>query len=141
MQRLIAFIILALFAASPAFAMSEKDFNTLYNTSEEFRQADKILNTTWKQVNSNIDEGARKHLLQMQRDWLKSGRDDEARSYMKMGYNRDCAYAKATRKWAKTLEVFEYNANLPEDETGRAKADDAFWEENDDEIPPHCRAR
>lgn len=94
-------------------------------------------------MNANINKSDRKPLLDMQREWVKSGRDEAAESYMGMGYTKDCAYAKATRKWAKNLEVYEYNANLSQEaqERGSFKADDAFWDEDDENIRPHCQAQ
>lgn len=135
--------LLLLFCASSSFALSEADFQKLNATSPEFRRSDEILNSTWKKVVNNVSGEDKKFLLSMQREWLKRGRDEAASLYMKMGYTMDCAYAKAARKWAKTLEVFEYNATLSQEDqaAGRAKADDAFWDENDDEIPEKCRAK
>lgn len=139
------FIILCLSLLFPisSMALSEKEFSELSKISPEFKKADSILNETWKKVNANIKSEDKKHLLDLQREWIKTGRDAEAQFYIKMGYTRPCAYAKATRKWAKSLEVYEYNSNLPpeDQEAGRFKADDAFWEEDDNNIPPECRAK
>lgn len=129
--------------AAPATALTEKEYQALLQSSQEFREADQLLNITWKSVNASLNKSDKKHLLKLQREWVKEGRDEEAENYMEMGYTKDCAYAKATRKWVKDLEVFQYNANLsPESrERGAYKADGAFWDEDDENIPPHCRAK
>lgn len=143
MRRLILAFIMTLLFASGCFALSENEFKTLHESSQEFRKADAILNDTWKRVRASIKNEDKQYLLQIQKEWLKTGRDEEARAYMAMGYSKDCAYAKATRKWAKSLEVYQYNCNLSKEdqEAGRIKADDAFWDEDDNDIPEHCRAK
>lgn len=141
LKILSAFLFIFLFAFQ-AIALTEKEFQSLLQASPEFREADQNLNKTWKSVNAHLNKSDKQTLLKMQREWVKKGRDEVAEEYMEMGYSKDCAYAKATRRWTKGLEVFEYNANLSQDalERGAIKADDAFWDEDDDEIPPHCRA-
>lgn len=138
-MRIILIVFCVLFIAGECFALSEKDYQRMLSSSPEFKRSDKILNSTWKSVTSNISKKGKKDLLEMQREWLKEGRDESAREYMDMGYTRDCAYAKATRRWAKNLEVYAYNLSLSPSEYGRAKTDDAFWDEDDDDIPPHCQ--
>lgn len=140
-RTIVMAVALNLLFSVAALALSEKEYGVLLRNSAEFREADAMLNSTWKKISRGLKKEDKQFLLKMHREWLGNGRDEEARSYMEMGYKRDCAYAKATRKWVKSLEVFDYNVHLPPDEAGRAKADDAFWDEDDEDIPPHCRAK
>lgn len=141
MLKPLAFLLAFGLIASSAFALSETEYNRLLKTSPEFREADANLNATWKNYSKTIKKSDKPALVRMQKEWIKSGRDIDAREYMDMGYTRDCAYAKATRRWIKELDVFAYNSSLPPDRLGAAKTEGAFWDEDDSDIPPHCRAR
>ena len=46
---------------------------------EDYALADALLNATWKQVKLNVSEDQYKKLLQEQRKWTASGRDEAAR--------------------------------------------------------------
>lgn len=142
MWKILALVLAMTFFSTGVMALSEKEYQHMMKTSPDFRKADKLLNETWKSVSHGLKKEDKKFLLNLQRQWLKDGRDADAEEYESMGYTRDCAYAKATRKWVSNLHVFNYNIHLSkaDQDAGRAKADDAFWDEDDEEIPPHCRA-
>lgn len=141
MLRILALTFAIVFLSTGAMALSEKEYQIMMKASPDFRQADKLLNKTWKTVSKGLKGESKKHLLELQRSWLKSGRDEAAEEYELMGYTRDCAYAKATRKWVSNLEVFNHNAHLPmaDKMAGRVLADDAYWDEDEEDIPPHCQ--
>ena len=46
---------------------------------EDYALADALLNATWKQVKLSVSEDQYKKLLQEQRKWTASGRDEAAR--------------------------------------------------------------
>ena len=140
MKSFLFVILAALVLGSPCFAISEAEFQKLYQSSAALREADKLMNQTWKEVNANIPAADKKTLLKFQREWVKTGRDETAAEYMRDGYAKACAYAIATASWTKDLKVFEYNFNLSEEDQGRAKAEGAFWDPDED-IPADCRKK
>ena len=140
MKKISFAIALALVFCAPCYAISEAEFQKLYKSSAALRKADKLLNETWKDVNANIPAKERKDLLKFQREWVKKGRDETAEEYLREGYDKACAYAISTMSWVKDLRVMEHNFNLSQEdqEMGRAKADGAFWNPDED-IPAECR--
>ena len=140
MKKLLFAALFLLVFHAPVSAISEAEFQKLYKASPVLQKADRLLNKTWKEVSSNIPREDMKSLLSFQREWVKNGRDESAEEYLEEGYDTACAYAIATVRWAKNLRVFEYNYNLSEEdqEKGAAKADDAFWNEEED-IPSECK--
>lgn len=132
--------LLSLIAAAPCRAISEAQFQKLYNSSPVLREADVYLNHTWKEVSANIPRRYKKTLLGMQREWVRDGRDESAEEYLREGYSPACAYAIATVRWAKNLGVYEYNFNLSQEDqdNGGIRADDFYWNEDED-IPIECR--
>lgn len=143
MYKLALLVLAVILCAGDCLAISEKDFDELYKSSPELREADQTLNSTWKNVLGSIRQEDKARLLKMQKEWIKTERDVTAREYMDMGYTKACAYAKASRRWARTLEVYAHNSNLSQEDkdAGRIKDDDAFWTEDDENIPANCRAR
>lgn len=142
MKKIVFAVFLFFVFCGPAYAISEAEFQKLYKSSPVLQKADKILNQTWKEVNNKIPKKEKKNLLGFQREWVRSGRDETADEYLGEGYGKACAYAIATLRWAKNLRVMQHNYNLSEEdiERGAAKADDAFWNEDED-IPAECRPR
>lgn len=140
MKKLFLSICLIFVFQTPGYAISETEFQKLYKSSPALQKADQLLNKTWEEVSNNIPKRSKRSLLALQREWVKSGRDESADEYLQEGYNKGCAYAIATIRWVKNLRVFEYNYNLSEEDQGSAKADDAFWDEEED-IPKECRKK
>lgn len=138
MKNLVFALLATVLFCAPAYAMSEAAFQKLYNSSPVLQKADKQLNRTWKEVSKSVPKRNMKYLKEAQREWIKYGRDEIAQEYMDEGYGRACAYAISTMRQVKNLRVLEFNYNLSDDELGRAKADDAFWDEDND-IPAECR--
>ena len=118
---------------SPAFSLSEKDYQALLNNSPYFKEADKELSDTWKRVTANLMPADKKFLLADQRKWIKEERDAEAKELMERGFSKDCAYALVSRRRAGNLRVFEYNQNLSKEdqEAGRQRADDFYYDEDE----------
>lgn len=133
-----AVVVVALFSVSPAFALSDAEYTEMYRASPYFRAADDELTQTWKETTHYLSPKDKKYLLQEQRQWLRSERDEEAMSLMRQGIRKDCAYARAIRSRISSLRAFAYNASLsPEDKAaGNIKADSFF--DDDSELPQEC---
>lgn len=128
----------AVFSVSPAFALSDAEYTEMYRTSPYFKAADDELTQTWKETTQALSPKDKKSLLQEQRQWLRSERDEEAKALMRQGIRKDCAYAKANRSRIASLRAFAYNASLsPADKAaGNIKADSFF--DDDSELPQEC---
>ena len=87
--------------AAPSFALSDAEYKRLMK-DKNFARADKALSREWdraKKLFPKTKEGqaAYKLLLDNQREWIKNGRDAEAKEIMEnAGYSRTVAYAMAT---------------------------------------------
>lgn len=122
------------------WALSEKEYKEMLASSPHFRDADKELAKTWTTVNKNIKGDDKKWLLEDQRNWIKSERDEDARELMERGFTKECAYAWAVKRRIGILRVFEYNANLSQEDkdAGRVRADDYYYNEDEEKFPPEC---
>ncbi len=140
MLRLLLAACLLLAWSSMAIAMSDAEYKQMYSSSDYFRKADDELTRTWKDVYGNLTGEDKKNLLRDQRDWLKNQRDEQARDLMEKGIRKDCAYARVAHRRTGNLRVFEYNANLSQEDkdAGRARADYYFYDEDEDNMPPEC---
>lgn len=118
-------IALLVFTDCP-FALSEADYKMLKETSDKFRAEDQQLGKYWKELMSRLDDESKQLLRKEQREWLKSARDAEARTFMAGGMSKADAYAKATQLRANQLRVALENSYLSPEEAGRAKADDFY---------------
>lgn len=139
-MRKIFFLVLvvAVFSVPPAFALSDAEYTEMYRTSPYFKAADDALTQTWKETTRGLSPKDKKALLQEQRQWVRSGRDEEAQSLMRQGIRKDCAYAKANQSRIASLRAFAYYASLsPADKaSGNIKADSFF--EDDSDLPQEC---
>ena len=131
-------LVAALFSASSALALSDAEYTEMYRTSPYFKAADDELTQTWKETTRGLSPKDKKALLQEQRQWLRSERDEEAKALMRQGIRKDCAYAKANKSRIASLRAFAYYASLsPADKAaGNIKADGYF--EDDSELPQEC---
>lgn len=139
LKILCAVAMATLFSVSPVFALSDAEYTQMYGASPYFRSADDALTQTWKETTRQLSPKDKKYLLQEQRQWLRSERDEEAQALMRQGIRKDCAYAQAIKSRISSLKAFAYNASLsPEDKAaGRIKADSFF--DDDSELPQECR--
>ncbi|MBQ9565315.1 MAG: SH3 domain-containing protein [Synergistaceae bacterium] len=87
--------------AAPSFALSDAEYKKLMK-DKNFARADKTLSREWdraKKLFPKTKEGqaAYKLLLDNQREWVRNGRDAEAKEIMEnTGYSRTVAYTMAT---------------------------------------------
>ena len=131
-------LVAAVFSVSPSFALSDAEYTEMYRTSPYFKAADDELTQTWKQTTQELSPKDKKSLLQEQRQWLRSERDEEAHALMRQGIRKDCAYAKAIKSRIASLRYAAYYATLsPADKaSGNIKADSFF--DDDSELPQEC---
>lgn len=139
LKILCAVAMATLFSVSPVFALSDAEYTQMYRASPYFRAADDALTQTWKETTRQLSPKDKKYLLQEQRQWLRSERDEEAQSLMRQGIRKDCAYAQAIRSRIASLRAFAYNSALSQEDkdAGRIKADSFF--EDETELPAECR--
>ena len=131
-------LVAAVFSGSSVFALSDAEYTEMYRTSPYFKAADDELTQTWKETAQVLSPKEKKSLLQEQRQWLRTERDEEARALMRQEIRKDCAYAKAIKSRIASLRYTAYYATLsPADKAaGNIKADSFF--EDDSELPPEC---
>ena len=98
-------LLAALFLASagPARALSDADHAAFSQESPAFVQAEKRLNTVWRQLRKNLSKEEFQRLLEDQRVWINSLRDEEARAESG-AVSRAAAYAAVTERRAAVLE-------------------------------------
>ena len=124
--------LLALLPASTSRALSDSEYQTLM-TAPQFRKAEQELARQWKQTYSATPEQDRKYLLEVQREWIKLGRDNLAQKFQAAGIDKVDAYTLATFRRVGALKVFEYNSNLAKNDQGMARPDDFYDDEMDRE--------
>lgn len=126
-------LVMGLAMALPAsgLAISEAEYNEMMRSSAALKEADKKLNAYWKKITAESSREGKKHLLKIQREWLKVGRDKDARLFLAVGLSKPAAYARATYRWIKVLMAVHYNNGLDEENMGRAKTDEYYFEPED----------
>lgn len=137
MGKMLLFLVL-MFFASPLYAMNEAEYQRLVKSWPAFAKANEDLNETWKVYTSGLKKADKSFILKSQRQWIKTGRDEEARELMDEGHSKGCAYLIATLQRIGFLKVFSYNANLSQEDqdAGRLRADGYYDDEM--EIPEEC---
>lgn len=131
----------ALFTPTAVYSLTMADYQDMYKNSQYFHDADDEMALAWKNANLSLSAKDKRLLLQQQREWLKNGRDEEAKDLMDKGFSKECAYARVAKRRAGTLKVFSYNAKLSkeEKEAGHFMADDYYYHEDDDIVPEECK--
>lgn len=82
-----------------AFALSDADYKKMMR-DKTFANADKALNTAWKEAKQSLSKDAFEALKKGQQAWVKSGRDNRAKELMNEGLSKTAAYAQATNERA-----------------------------------------
>ena len=95
MKRILAIFALVLLVASPSFALSDAEY-LKFKKNAKFYQADKKLTQVWNELKKSMPAKNFAELQKNQRTWIKSGRDQDARVYLKKGYSKVEAYTQAT---------------------------------------------
>ena len=103
MKRFFSALLLMLLMISPAFSLSDSEYLRMRKSSTDFSRADKRLNNTWNHLRRTLPKKIFTQLDKLQREWIKSGRDEDAAALMEEGYSRAEAYTMATNDRADSL--------------------------------------
>ena len=103
MKRFFAALLMMMMMISPAMALSDAEYIRMRKSSADFRAADKRLNQVWAGLKKSLPKKIFSRLDKLQREWIKSGRDEEAEALMNDGYSRMEAYTMATNDRADSL--------------------------------------
>ncbi len=105
MKRLLAMMML-LFCV-PAFALSDSEYRKLMKNSD-FAKADRELTRAYNQAKEELSPKDFASLKESQREWIRSGRDEEAQALIDEGLSRTKAYTRATQN--RTEAIWDYRA-------------------------------
>ena len=103
MKKVFTVIALVLLSASACFALSDEEYLRMKKNNADFARADRRLSQVWTRLKGSMSARAFSELQDLQREWIDSGRDEEAQSYMNDGYSRVEAYTMATSDRADEL--------------------------------------
>lgn len=103
MKRFVTFLALMFLMISPAFGLSDKEYLRMRKSNVDFARADRRLNQVWTNLKRSLPRKIFSQLDELQREWVSSGRDDEAAALMDNGYSRIEAYTIATNDRADAL--------------------------------------
>ena len=96
--------VLVMLIVAPAFGLSDAEYRRLKRTSSDFRRADNELSEVWNGLRGSLSSKAFSELQKLQREWIRKGRDDTAKKYIREGYSRAEAYAMATNDRVEELQ-------------------------------------
>ena len=138
MKKIFSALMLLLLISSSAFALSDAEYLKMKRNSQSFARADRKLTNVWNKLKKSLPDYAFQELQKNQREWIKKGRDDAAKKYIKEGYSRTEAYTLATNDRANNLpglaEDYE-NDNEPQSEPGfplNSKTEEEFETEEEE---------
>ncbi len=103
MKRFVAALLLLTMMSSPAFCLSDSEYLRMRKSNSDFARADKRLNQVWANLRKSLPKSVFAQLDKLQREWVRTGRDEEAESLMSDGYSRMEAYTIATNDRADAL--------------------------------------
>lgn len=109
MRKILTITILSIifFGNSSSFSMTDEFYNQLKNNSQKFRNIDKQLNITWKNVTSNMSKADKSKLSEDQSNWIKSGWDKRAEQLeVEQDFSNEDAYTRACEERIKYLENY-----------------------------------
>lgn len=89
-------LLLSLVAFSPAWGLTDEEYRQLLAQSQEFREADEGLRGAWEEAKEKLTPGEFRRLGEVQRAWLREGRDVGAGRRIREGVPKAKAYADAT---------------------------------------------
>lgn len=131
MKHLFAILIFCLLTTvfpTKSHALTENEYNELLQVPY-FKQADQELSAVWKEVYNKLGGAYKKQILNNQRQWLKSGRDSNAKALMEEeGFTIEDAYTIAVYLRIGDLYVIQHNSSLSPDQYGSAKADGYYYD-------------
>ena len=114
MKRIISAAVLTLILAGAAFGLSDKEYIRMKKSSRAFREADEFMTECYEECKDTLPYSQFREVQKEQREWIKSGRDEEAQIFIEDGMTRIEAYTKVTDMRADTLHhycVIYRNAN------------------------------
>ncbi len=88
MKRILSAALLTLILAGVAFGLSDKEYTRMKKSSKAFREADKFMNECYKECRQTLPRSEFETVAKEQREWIKSGRDEDAAALMDEGYSR-----------------------------------------------------
>ena len=103
MRRSFLALTLLLLLCVPAFGLSDAEYRRLKRTNSDFRRADTELSQVWTRLKGSLSSKVFEELQKNQREWIRKGRDDAARKYIREGYSRVEAYTMATNDRTEAL--------------------------------------
>ena len=103
MKRFLAAIVLLLAIAAPSSALTDKEYFRMRQYSAAYAKADKRINRIWANLRKSLPKKVFAELQELQNEWIESGRDEAAQSYMDEGYSKIDAYVIATNERAEAL--------------------------------------
>ena len=103
MRRSFLALTLLLLLCVPAFGLSDAEYRRLKRTNSDFRRADTELSQVWTRLKGSLSSKVFEELQKNQREWIRKGRDDAARKYIREGYSRAEAYTMATNDRTEAL--------------------------------------
>jgi len=103
MKKFLSVLALLILISAPAFALSDAEYLKMKRNNQSFARADRKLTNTWNKLKKSLPDYVFEELQKDQRQWIKKGRDDAAKSYIKEGYSRVEAYTLATNDRANKL--------------------------------------
>ena len=103
MRRLFLVSALVFALCVPSFALSDSEYLRMKKASAAFAEADEFLSDAYSNLKNVLPRSEFANIREEQREWLRTGRDEDARSYMDDGYSKTEAYTKATNDRAEML--------------------------------------
>lgn len=96
MKRIISAAILTLILAGAALGLSDKEYTRMKKSSKAFREADEFMTECYKECRDTLPRSQFLEIQKERREWIKSGRDEEAQIFIEDGMTRTEAYTKVT---------------------------------------------
>ena len=106
-------IVFFCFASTRGYALTDAEHRAFSQESESFVRAEGRLNSVWRQLRQSLPAARFERILEDQRVWIHSLRDEEAKA-VKGAATRADAYAKVTEDRAAVLEELLAQATAPD---------------------------
>ncbi len=135
-KSLLWFIVLAALwcLCASAFALSDADYKKMMR-DKTFANADKALNTAWKEAKQSLSKNAFEALKKDQQAWIKTGRDNRAEELMDDGLSRPQAYAQATNERAADIAQLVHGGGSEDFDVMGGSDYDSSLPDLPDEVP------
>ena len=104
MKRILSAVMLMFVLAGSAFGLSDSEYRKMRNNSRAFREADNFLTEAYNALKETMPRSEFNGVQEQQREWIKSGRDEAAETYIEEGLSRIEAYTQATEDRAEELD-------------------------------------